>query len=389
MPRAFPTSNGMKIVFTGGGTGGHFYPLIAVAEAVHDIVKERKLLEPELYFYGPAAFDERALYENGLTFVKTPAGKMRRYFSLMNLIDPFRTLWGLGKTLWKLYKLFPDVVFSKGGYGSIPTVTGAHILGIPIIIHDSDAVPGRATLAAASFAKKIAVSYDEAYEHFPEKLREKVARTGNPVRKELRNPAKEGSFEFLELESNVPVVLILGGSLGAEKLNDVVLSALPDLVARYQLVHQTGQMHIETVSKTARVILEKNERRYRYKPFGYLSTLAMKMAAGAADLVISRAGSGSIAEIASWGKASILVPIPEEVSRDQNSNAFAYARTGAATVIEQNNLTPHVLVAEIDHLFTDPKTRSDMAEAARRFAKKDAATVLAEALIDTALRHVT
>jgi UDP-N-acetylglucosamine--N-acetylmuramyl-(pentapeptide) pyrophosphoryl-undecaprenol N-acetylglucosamine transferase len=269
----------------------------------------------------------------------------------------------------------------------VPTVAAAHLLGIPVIIHDSDAVPGRATLKAAPYAEKIALSYNEAFEYFPEKLREKIAVTGNPVRKDLLHPAKEGSAEFLDLEANVPVLLIIGGSLGAQAINDIVLTALPELVARYQIVHQTGQANIEEMAKTAGVILDKNERRYRYKPYGYLSSLAMKMAAGAADLVVSRAGSGSISEIASWGKASILVPIPEEVSRDQRENAFAYARAGAATVIEQNNLTAHVLVAEIDRLFTNPKARMDMAESAKKFARPDAARILGEAVLATALEH--
>lgn len=379
----------MKIVFTGGGTGGHFYPIIAVAEAVHDIVKVRKLLEPELYFFGPAAFDERALYENGITFVKTPAGKSRRYFSVMNFFDLFRTGWGILETLLALYKLFPDVVFSKGGYGSVPTLVAARILKIPTIVHDSDAIPGRATLMALSFAKKIAISYNDAYAHFPLKYKDKIAFTGNPVRREIREPATEGAQEFLELESNVPVLLILGGSLGAEKINNTILEALPALVDHYQVVHQTGQINIESVTQTAHVILDKNERRYRYKPYGYLSALALKMAAGAADIVVARAGSGTIAEVASWGKASILIPIPETISRDQRSNAFAYARSGAAIVIEQENLAPHLLVSEIDRLFTNQKARLDMAEAAKKFAKKDAAKILAEAVVDTALQHET
>ena len=131
----------MKIVFTGGGTGGHFYPIIAVVEALHILIKERKLLEPELYFYGPAMFDERALYENGITYVATPAGKMRRYFSLANFFDFFKTAWGTVETLLSLYRLFPDIIFSKGGYGSMPTLIAARVLGIPVIAHDSDAVP--------------------------------------------------------------------------------------------------------------------------------------------------------------------------------------------------------------------------------------------------------
>lgn len=377
----------MKIVFTGGGTGGHFYPIIAVAEALHDIVKDQKLLDPELYFFGPEAFDQRALYENGITLVKTPTGKMRNYFSVLNFFDFFRTGFAILWTGFKLYKIFPDVVFSKGGYGSVPTLVAARILGIPVIVHDSDAIPGKATLLGASFAKKIAISYEEASQYFPEKLRSKIALTGNPVRRDLRNPARDGAREFLELESNVPVLLFLGGSLGAEKINNTVLEALPALVDHYQVIHQAGQSNIEAVTQTAQVILDKNERRYRYKAYGYLSLLALKMAAGAADLVITRAGSGAIAEVSSWKKPSILIPIPESISRDQRANAFAYARAGSCTVIEQTNLAPHLLVSEIDRLFTNPKARTDMAEAAGKFAKPEAAAVLAHSIIDTALQH--
>lgn len=379
----------MKIVFTGGGTGGHFYPIIAIAEALKDAIKERKILEPELFFFGPSAFDDRALFEYGITFKQTPAGKMRRYFSFLNLIDSIKTVLGIIKTGFSLYELYPDVVFSKGGYGSVPTLIAARFLKIPVVLHDSDAVPGRATLMAAPYAKRIGISYAEALEYIPKEYQDKVALVGNPVRQELLEPAREGARQFLELEDNVPVILVLGGSLGAEALNDVVLSALPDLVKNYQVVHQTGQKHIAGVTETARVILERNERRYRYKAFGYLSSLAMKMAAGAADVVVSRAGSGAIAEVSSWGKASIIVPIPESVSRDQRANAFAYARTGACTVLEQGNLSPHLLVAEIDRLFKNPKARTDMAEAAKRFAHPDAARKLADAILDTALEHET
>lgn len=379
----------MKIVFTGGGTGGHFYPIIAIAEAMKEAVKERKIIEPELYFFGPNVFDERALFEYGITYIETPAGKMRRYFSFLNVIDVFKTGWGILQTGWKLYKVYPDVVFSKGGYGSVPTVLAARFLKIPLIIHDSDAIPGRATLLAAKQAEKIAVAYDEAIEYFPKLVRDKIALTGNPVRSEIVTPAKDGAHAFLELENNVPVILVLGGSLGSEKINETILTALPELVSKYQIIHQTGKKLFEGVKETAKIILEKNERRYRYKPFDFLSTIAMKMAAGAADVVISRSGANSITEIASWGKASILVPIPESVSRDQRLNAFAYGRVGACTVIEQKNFTPHLLIAEIDRLFTNPKARTDMQEAAKKFAKPDAAQVLANTIIDTALEHET
>lgn len=379
----------MKIVFTGGGTGGHFYPIIAVVQELSALVREKKILEPELYFFGPAPYDERALYEHNLTFVKTPAGKMRRYVSFSNVTDSIKTFFGVIDTLLKLYKIYPDVVFSKGGYGSVPTVTAARLLRIPVIIHDSDAIPGRASLLAARFAKKIAISYEEALRYFPKKLHDYIALTGNPVRSEVGEPAKEGAHEFLGLQKNIPVVLLLGGSSGAEALNDVMLSALPNLVRKYQVVHQTGEGHFEVVQETARVVLEKNEFRHRYKAYPYLSGLALKMAAGAADLVISRAGSGSIFEIASWGKPSIIVPIPEKISRDQRVNAFAYAHSGAAVVIEQGNLTPNLLLSEVDRLFINPKTRNDMAEAAKKFSRPDSGRVLAEAILDTALEHET
>ncbi len=379
----------MKIVFTGGGTGGHFYPIIAVAEELKDLIKEKKILEPELYFFGPAPYDERLLFENNISFIKTPAGKMRRYFSIQNFFDVFKTFFGILGTMFKLYQVYPDVVFSKGGYGSVPTLIAARFLKIPILIHDSDAIPGRATLMAAPYAKKIALSYEGALEYFPEKIKSRIALTGNPIRRDVRTPATDGAHAFLELETNIPTVLILGGSSGSEKINDVVLSALSELVADYQVIHQTGQKNFELVKETARVILEKNEKRFRYKAFDFLSPLATKMSAGVADLVVSRAGSGNIAEIASWGKASILVPIPENVSRDQRLNAFAYAHAGASIVIDQNNFTPHLLLAEIKRLFTNPKARNDMAEAARTFAKPDAAHVVAEALLDMALAHET
>lgn len=379
----------MKIVFTGGGTGGHFYPIIAVAEELKTLVKERKIIEPELYFFGPAPYDERELFEHNITFVHTPAGKMRRYFSLLNISDSIKTFFGIINTTLALYRVYPDVVFSKGGYGSVPTLLAAKFLKIPAVLHDSDAVPGRATILAAGFAKKIGISYEDALAYFPKKLHDRIALTGNPVRSGVRNPAREGAHDFLELEKNVPVILILGGSTGSEKINDTVLSALPQLVAKYQIVHQTGKANFASVEETAKVILGKNERRHRYKVYPYLSELALKMAAGAADLVISRAGSGSIAEISSWGLPSLLIPIPENVSRDQRLNAFAYAHEGAAIVIDQSNLSPNLMVAEIDRLFTNPKERNDMAEAAKTFSRPDAGKVLAEAILETALEHET
>jgi UDP-N-acetylglucosamine--N-acetylmuramyl-(pentapeptide) pyrophosphoryl-undecaprenol N-acetylglucosamine transferase len=374
----------MKIVFTGGGTGGHFYPVIAVAEEINKIVSEERLLAPKLYYIGPSPYDAKALYENGIMFRQSPAGKLRKYFSLLNIFDTIKTAVGVFKSIIQLFLIYPDVVFSKGGYASFPTLLAARLLRVPVIIHESDAVPGRVTLWASRFAKRIAISYPETAEHFD---KERVAFTGNPVRRELFTIATEGGKEFLDLDPGIPTVLFLGGSQGAEHINNVILDALPRLVERYQVIHQTGRAHFKEIERTTDVVLAESQFKSRYMPFDFLHALALRMAAGAVSLVVSRAGSGSIFEIALWGVPSIIVPIPEEVSRDQRSNAFSYARSGAAIVVEEANLTPNLLVSEIDRLLGDKKLWASMKESTKAFARPRAGRVIAEEIIRFARQH--
>ena len=373
----------MKILFTGGGTGGHFYPLIAVAEAVHDIVREEKLVEPALYYAAPEPYDRDMLAANNIVFVPTAAGKMRAYFSLLNFFDSLKTAWGVVRSVFRIFFLYPDVVFGKGGYASFPTLLAARLFRIPVVIHESDAVPGRVNRWAGKFATKIAVSFDEAAQYFPAG---KVAHTGNPVRKAMRHVLATGAAEFLHLEPGVPVILLLGGSQGAVALNDALLSALPQLVETYQIIHQTGKANIAEVTGRAKLLLKDNPHASRYHAFDYLDDLAGGMAAGAATLVISRAGS-TIFEIAAWGKPSILVPLPGAAGDHQSKNAFAYARTGAATVIEQNNLSAHVLAGEIDRIASNPTLIATMSTAAKTFAHGDAARTIARALLDICIAH--
>lgn len=373
----------MKILFTGGGTGGHFYPIIALAEAVNDTARERRLIMPELYYMAAKAYDERMLFDNRIIFFGASAGKLRRYFSLMNFFDFFKTAAGVAKSLWKVFSIYPDVVFGKGGYQSFPVLLAAKIFRIPVVIHESDSFPGRVNLWAAKFARHIAVSFAEAASFFPE---EKTAFTGNPIRREILSLEREGAHEFLKLDKSVPVILFLGGSQGARKINETILAILPELVERYQVIHQTGRENFDEVSQTAGVILGRSARRERYKPFDYLNDLAIRMSAGAAALVVSRAGS-TIFEIAAWGLPSILVPIGEEVSRDQTKNAFNYARSGGALVIEEANLTPHILLSEINRLFARPELMEKMREGAKSFARTDAAKTIALKLLEIGLSH--
>ncbi|KND48957.1 MAG: UDP-N-acetylglucosamine--N-acetylmuramyl-(pentapeptide) pyrophosphoryl-undecaprenol N-acetylglucosam [Parcubacteria bacterium C7867-005] len=373
----------MRILFTGGGTGGHFYPIIAIADEIKNITKEKRLLEPELFYMSPTPYNAGLLFEKDIAYKKNSAGKLRRYFSILNFFDLFKTAWGILGSLYEVYKIYPDVIFGKGGYGSFPTLVAARILRIPVVIHESDTKPGKVNLWAGKFAEKIAISYPEAAEYFP---KEKVAHTGNPVRKDLTVPISEGAREYLKLEEGVPVILVLGGSQGAESINDILLEGLPELVKKYSIIHQTGKNNIAESKSTSEAVLINSEHKDRYKPFDYLNPLAMRMAAGVADVVVSRAGS-TIFEIAAWGTPSIIIPIPESVSHDQRSNAFAYARSGAGEVIEEQNLTASILASEIDRLVNNPVERERMKQAAKAFYKPTAAHEIAEEILKIALSH--
>jgi len=372
-----------KILFTGGVTGGHFYPIIAVAQSIHDIVREEKLLNPKLYFFGPEKYDERALFEQEIQFKQIPTGKLRLQFSIKNILDMFKVGFGVIKAIWEVFKVYPDVVFAKGGSGSFPTLMAARILRIPVVIHESDSVPGRVNLWAGKFAQAIAISYPEVSNQFPDG---KTAHTGNPIRKELVHPEREGAHEFLKLEKDVPVILILGGSQGAQRVNDTILRSLPRLVEKYQVIHQVGDKNITSVTQLADMELKSSKHKDRYKPFPFLNVLAMRMSAGVADIIITRAGS-TIFEIALWGIPSIIVPIPPQTSRDQRSNAFAYAHSGAAVVIEEANFDDDILISQLDRILGSSDKLDSMSKAAKGFARDDASRKIAMKVLEIALEH--
>ncbi len=379
----------MKIVFTGGGTGGHFYPIIAIAEAIREISNERRLLMPQMYFISPKPFDQEALFENQIQFIACPAGKMRRYISVQNFTDLFVTAGGVISALITLFSLYPDVVVSKGGYTSVPVTIAANILRIPVLIHESDAKPGRANLLAAKHAARIAVAFDSAREFFPKKVQDRIARIGIPIRREVAYVDPEGAIQELGLERDIPTILILGGSSGSAKINETILSALPDLVAFANVIHQTGKEHFKEVEGTAKVVLEhvKKDTAARYHVFPYLNSQSLRRAAGAATVVISRAGSTTISEISLWKKPAILIPIPEAVSHDQRTNAYAYARTGAAVVLEEANMTPHVLASEAHRIALDSALATSMTLKGANFANPEAARMIAEEVLTIGLSH--
>jgi UDP-N-acetylglucosamine--N-acetylmuramyl-(pentapeptide) pyrophosphoryl-undecaprenol N-acetylglucosamine transferase len=377
----------MKILLTGGGSVGHFYPIIAVTEEINNLIKENRLVKPDIYFMSTNPYNEGLLFENDIIFKKVNSGKIRLSLSVKNIIynffDLFKIFFGSLGALWSIFRIYPDVVFGKGGFASFPALFAARILRIPVVIHESDTIPGKVNRWAGKFARRIAISYPEASEFFP---KNKTAYTGNPIRKEMMEPLSSNAHEYLNLDKNVQTILVIGGSQGAQRINEIIIDALPRLVSKYQIIHQTGKRNIDVVKETSEIVLQNSQNKDRYRPYSYLDLLTERMSAGVSDIIISRAGS-SIFEIASWGKPSIIIPIPEPTSHDQRTNAYAYARSGAAVVIEEKNLVSNVLISEIDRILDNPNEKERMSKAASSFARRDAARSIAEEIVSIALEH--
>ena len=368
----------MKIGLVGGGTGGHFYPLIAVAEELN-LSPEK----PRLYYFGPAPYNKELLKAHDIKYIYCPAGKLRLYFSIQNIFDVFKNLVGVPIAIIKLLLIYPDVILSKGGYTSVPILLAARFLRIPIIIHESDAVPGRANQVALKSAKYIAISYDDAANYFPE---DKTALTGIPLRKEVTTKT-ENPFEVLGIPSDKPLIYITGGSSGAERINNLIISSLDELLPKYTIFHQAGTDNLNQLKLTAQSLLEGKPYLANYYIEGTFPGKTISAILSAASVVITRAGSTTIFEIAAHGKPSIIIPIPEDISRDQRTNAYAYARTGAATVIEEQNLTSSLLAQEISSIIQDPNKYSSMSKSAEGFYIEGAAKKISDILIKVGKEH--
>lgn len=367
-----------RILFVGGGTGGHFYPLIAVAEEL-----QKHLDEVALYYMGPEPYNAEALKVNNIKFIYCPAGKLRIYFSIQNFFDMFRNFFGIFIALIKLYFLYPDVILSKGGYTSVPVLLAARFLRIPIVIHESDTVPGRANKLAKDAARYVAISYPEALSSFDPN---KTALIGIPIRQEVKmvitNP-----FEVLGIPNDLPLIYVTGGSSGAERINNIMLRCLDELLPNYRIFHQVGKGQKNNLVDMAQTLISNPNLQSRYFVEESIPGSVVNALMTAASLVITRAGSTTLFEIAIHGKPSIVIPIPEDVSRDQRSNAYAYARTGAASVIEEQNLTESLLTSEINSIVKDRDRWQQMSQSASVFVSEDAALKLSEVLLKISYEH--
>ncbi|MCX6761156.1 MAG: undecaprenyldiphospho-muramoylpentapeptide beta-N-acetylglucosaminyltransferase [Candidatus Nealsonbacteria bacterium] len=376
----------MKIIFTGGGSGGHVVPIIAIVREIRRIYPDKKL---EFLYLGPKdEFGEIFLSQEEIKIKNISAGKIRRYASLKSIIKNFIDIFfriplGIIQAFFFMFFSRPSLIFSKGGYGSIPAVIAGKMLFIPIFIHESDVAPGAANKFASKLTNEIFVSFPRT-EYF---LMDKMVVVGNPIRREILEGTKEKAREMFKLNFNRPVLLILGGSQGAQRINDKLLELLPTLLDSFEIILQCGESNYQEVKAEARVTIEKYkslESAFHLYPF--LKETEIRQAYGVADFIVSRAGAGTIFEIAANGKPSILVPLPESAQNHQVKNAYAYGENGACMVLEENNFTVRFFLEKLRFLFANPQEMEKMRKAAIEFSKPLAAKVIAERILRRLLK---
>lgn len=380
----------MRILFTGGGTGGHIFPIIAVIRQLKRIAEEERILDLEIFYMGPDDFAKAHLESEEVLSVFLTTGKWRSYFSLANALDVFITAQAILRALWNMFFIMPDVIFSKGGYGALPAIIAAWALRIPLIIHESDAVPGRVNRFSGRFAERIAIAFPGARDFFP---KEKTAFTGVPIRGKILGGSMDEARDTFSIFSDASIIGIMGSSQGAQKINSAVLGVLKELTNEFEILHQTGEKNYENVIGEASVILESGtsesrngtDNKSRYHAFGFMNEGTMRDFYLVSDIIVSRASATSIFEIAAWGKPSILIPLHIAAQDHQRKNAYEYAAEGACIVIEEENLSPHILLAEIKKIYGNQEKKLNMGKAAQRFSRIDSAEVIAREILKMGL----
>ncbi len=391
----------MRILFTGGGTGGHIYPIIAVSQELKKMMLQKGIL-PEFYYMGSPGIFATALEQNGIIVSSIVSAKWRRYFDLRNFFDIFKLFLALLQSFWKIFWLMPEVIFSKGGTGALPVVLAGWFYHIPVIIHESDATAGLTNLISGRFARKIGIAFASAQQSFLENvsredkktaLLDKIALVGNPVRSFLLAGGQEKINQAelkksLGFDAQKPLIMVMGGSQGATRLNDFFIQIAGELLKNgNQVIHQTGAANFNNFRTELNLTLQSlgmGGQAGDYVPIPYFDD-NIKEFYQAADIVVSRAGGGAIFEIAACGKPSILIPLPEAAGTHQLKNALEYYKTGACIIFEESNLSPNVFLNQISRLLSDRAHLQAMGEAAFKFFRPDAAHLISEKILEIGL----
>lgn len=326
-----------KIVLTGGGTAGHVTPNLALLPHLQEEGYEIA------YIGSYDGIEKKLVGDFNIPYTGIATGKFRRYLDIKNLTDPFRVIKGYGEARKYLKEFRPDVVFSKGGFVSVPVVRAAASLKIPCIIHESDMTPGLANRLCIPVAAKVCCNFPETYKMLPA---EKAVLTGSPIREELAQGNKLAGLDMCGFTANKPVILVMGGSLGAAGVNKAVREALPGLLQDFQVVHLCGKNKIDN-------LLLKTPG---YKQFEYIKS-ELKDLFAMADIVISRAGANAICELLALKKPNILIPLPASSSRgDQILNARSFEAQGFSIVIDEDDLNTGLLLSKVHELYQSRHT---------------------------------
>ena len=326
-----------RIILTGGGTAGHVTPNIA-------LLPRLKELGYDIQYIGSYTGIEKELIEPfGIPYHGISSGKLRRYFSVQNFTDPFRVLKGFREAHKLIRQLKPDVIFSKGGFVSVPVVLAGKRCKVPVIIHESDMTPGLANKIAIPSAAKVCCNFPETLKSLPEG---KAVLTGSPIRQELLSGNKIAAMDMCHFTSDKPVILVIGGSLGAVAVNNAVREALPELLKDFQIIHLCGKGKMDESLKDVE----------GYCQFEYIKNELRNLFA-LADIVISRAGANAICELLALHKPNLLIPLSANASRgDQILNARSFERQGFSLVLEEEQLTKGTLLAAVKNLYENRTT---------------------------------
>lgn len=323
-----------KIVLTGGGTAGHVTPNVALIPTLQESGYEVH------YIGSKDGIEKKLISKLGIPYYGISSGKLRRYLDIKNLSDPFKVIKGLGDARKLLKKIKPDVVFSKGGFVSVPVVIAAKTRKIPCVLHESDMTPGLANKICIPCATRVCTNFPETMEHLPTK---KAVLTGSPIREELFHGSAAKGLSFCGFNNSKPVLLIIGGSLGSVAVNSAVRAVLPELLQDFQIIHLCGKGKTDEALQGTK----------GYVQFEYISDELNDLMA-ASDVIISRAGANAICEILALRKPNLLIPLSAEASRgDQILNAASFEKQGYSIVIQENDVTNENLLAAVKQAYED------------------------------------
>ncbi len=368
----------MRVLISGGGTGGHVYPALAVAMQL-----QQHYNADILYLGSDDGLETRLVPAAGLRFRAIQAGKLQRYVSLRTVTGIARVPVGMTQAVGIVHNFRPDVAFTSGGYVAVPAGLAARINGVPLMMHQQDVPPNLSNKILAPLATRISVAFADSQRYFPT---HKTLHLGNPIRQailDVRSVSSQQARISLGFDPSLPLILVTGGSQGARHLNQTVCHALPDLLQQCQVLQISGSnLFNETRELSTQTLTAVDDGiRQRYRLEAYMDA-EMPLALQAADLVLCRSGASVLSELAVLGKSSVLVPLPPAIgSSPQEANAAMFKREGAAEVILNNLLKPELLIERVTSILSEPARLLQMSEASKQLAKPDATRDIAETII--------